>query len=214
MEDHFQYQILGATQDDACGEAFDKVAKLLGLPYPGGPEIARRADAFAENQDEVILAPLRTLFPRPMIDAPNFDFSFSGLKTAVLYESQKVSANEKISEGYRDKIAYAFQEAATDVLVAKTKKALTTYHPLSLVIAGGVSANVTLRAKLMALVAKHFPETQFLTPPFVYSLDNAAMIGAAAALRFEKLSDKEKKELQRNIPSLEPNPNLSLPTQK
>lgn len=203
MEDHFQYRILGETQDDAVGEAFDKVAKILGLPYPGGPEIAKRADAFNESASEKDKAQLSSLFPRPMIDSPNYDFSFSGLKTAVLYYVQK-HEDKKGTEEFRAEVAYAFQCAATEVLISKTKRALKEYDPKTLVVAGGVSANVTLRAKLESLTKNDFPSTQFLMPEFTYSLDNAAMIGAAAAMRFDALDEQGREILKKNNLELEP----------
>ncbi len=209
MEQDFQYKILGETQDDAVGEAFDKVAKILGLPYPGGPEISKRADTYSTTGSEEEKLEFAKLFPRPMIDAPNYDFSFSGLKTAVLYYVQKHEA-EKETEEFRQRVSYAFQGAATDVLVSKTKKALQEYQPKTLVVAGGVSANVTLRKKLETLVQEHFPETQFLMPEFTYSLDNAAMIGAAACVRFDLLSESEKKSLLEKNITLEPSALLSL----
>lgn len=209
MERDFQYKILGETQDDAVGEAFDKVAKILGLPYPGGPEIAKRADEFSENSAEEEKQALANLFPRPMIDSPNFDFSFSGLKTAVLYYVQK-NESEKTDETFRAKVAYAFQCAATDVLVSKTKKALREYSPKTLVVAGGVSANITLRKKLEHLVQTDFPDTQFLMPEFIYSLDNAAMIGAAAAQRYAQFTDAAKQSLLINVTTLEPSAILPL----
>lgn len=186
MKADFQYEILGETQDDAVGEAFDKVAKILGLPYPGGPEIAKRADAFSVSASEAEKQELEKLFPRPMTESKNFDFSFSGLKTAVLYYVQK-HAEDKESEDFRARVAYAFQCAATDVLVSKTIKALKEFSPKTFVIAGGVSANITLRQKMESILVSDFPNTQFLMPEFSYSLDNAAMIGVAALMRFENL---------------------------
>ena len=203
MEQDFQYRILGETQDDAVGEAFDKVAKIIGLPYPGGPEIAKRADTFAESASPEEKEELQKLFPRPMIDSKDYNFSFSGLKTAVLYYVQKHEA-EKASESFRSKLSYAFQVAATEVLVTKTKKAIQEFAPKTLVVAGGVSANVSLRQQLEALVANEFPETKFAMPEFVYSLDNAAMIGAAAAERFTRLSETELQQRIQDVPTLEP----------
>ncbi len=209
MEDHFQYRILGETQDDAVGEAFDKVAKIVGLPYPGGPEIAKRADAYAATATQEEKESLAKLFPRPMIDAPGYDFSFSGLKTAVLYYVQK-HEGEKETDAFREKLAYAFQCAATDVLVTKTKRALQEYSPKTLVVAGGVSANVSLRNQLENLIAENFADTQFLMPEFAYSLDNAAMIGAAAAMRFKNMNALEKENLLEKNIALEPSAILSL----
>lgn len=209
MEDHFQYRILGETQDDAVGEAFDKVAKILGLPYPGGPEIAKRADSYNESASQEEKDLLAKLFPRPMVDSPNYDFSFSGLKTAVLYYVQKHEDRKEIEE-FRAEVAYAFQCAATDVLISKTKRALKEYSPKTLVVAGGVSANITLRTKLESLTKGYFPETQFLMPEFTYSLDNAAMIGAAAAMRFDTLDTAKQAELQEKSSVLEPSAILPL----
>ena len=120
MKDHFQYEILGETQDDAAGEAFDKVAKMLGLDYPGGPIVAKRADEWRTKIQEQKIA---EKFPRPMLDADNFDFSFSGLKTSVLYYLKK-QEKEKKDENFIDEVCHEFQEAVVDVLVGKTKKAL------------------------------------------------------------------------------------------
>ena len=191
MKDHFQYQVLGATQDDAAGEAFDKIAKLLGLPYPGGPEVSQRADSFRATHDTSLIEHLTNRFPRPMLNADNYDFSFSGLKTAVLYAVQKEDLVTKDSSDFIPSMCRAFQEAVVDTLVGKTHKALVEYQPKNFVIAGGVSANVRLRERLESMICKNFPETIFLTPEFRYSLDNAAMIGAAALMRYRILSDRE-----------------------
>jgi N6-L-threonylcarbamoyladenine synthase len=209
MEKDFSYRILGETQDDAVGEAFDKVAKILGLPYPGGPEIAVRADEYIKNASEEEKDTLQSLFPRPMMDTPNYDFSFSGLKTAVLYYVQK-HESEKETEDFRKKVAYAFQCAALEVLRVKTKKALQEFQPQTFVVAGGVSANVSLREQLEKLVAEEFPNTQFLMPEFTYSLDNAAMIGAAAVIRFENLSQAERETLLKESIVIEPSAILPL----
>lgn len=206
MKDHFQYQILGETQDDAAGEAFDKVAKMLGLDYPGGPIVAKRADSFREAISDT-LTTNSFAFPRPMLDADNFDFSFSGLKTSILYFLKKHEA-EKEDEQFIDQVCHEFQEAVVDVLVGKTKKALTLYSPATFVIAGGVSANVRLRMELRNLIDTEFPNTQFLTPEFAYSLDNAAMIGIAAALRYEHMSEPDRALLMDSYRTLEPDANL------
>lgn len=210
MENHFQYEVLGETQDDAAGEAFDKVAKLLGLPYPGGPEVARRADEFRNRYSPLEIKHLSEQFPRPMLTADNYDFSFSGLKTAVLYAFQKENEEAKSQPDFIPSICHAFQEAAVDVLVGKTKRALSMYSPMTFVIAGGVSANTRLREQLTHLIDTNFPETTFLTPEFKYSLDNAAMIGAAALMRYDLLSLEEKNTLKHNALTLDPNPNLPL----
>jgi N6-L-threonylcarbamoyladenine synthase len=232
MQKHFDYTILGETQDDAAGEAFDKVAKLLGLAYPGGPIVAKRADSFRDNNNQSssskiqknskIKNPESTIsFPRPMIHTDDFDFSFSGLKTSVLYFLKK-HAKEMKDEKFIDAVCYEFQEAVVDVLVEKTKKALELYSPQTLVIAGGVSANVRLRERLQSCVdslnldvkrpSEGFDSSKiaFLTPEFSYSLDNAAMIGIAAALRYEHMDEEQKKTLIHTPLTLDPDANLPL----
>lgn len=192
MRDHFTYEILGETEDDAVGEAFDKVAKMLGLPYPGGPEIAKRADAFRKSIAFSLHNSATFSFPRPMKESGDYRFSFSGLKTAVLYFLKK-HASQKQEETFIHTVCYEFQEAALDVLLEKTRRALTEHSPKTAIIAGGVSANTELRRRMSEMVAQEFPETQFLMPPFKYSLDNAAMIGAAALFRWEHLESDRKR---------------------
>jgi N6-L-threonylcarbamoyladenine synthase len=227
MQDHFEYEILGRTKDDAAGEAFDKVAKMLGLPYPGGPEVAARAARVESRksikskvraEDSVIESSASQFvirdsqsaphFPRPMIDSGDYDFSFSGLKTAVLYEIRKTAETDR-DESFVNGICHAFQEAVVDVLVTKTKRAIEEYSPAMLVIAGGVSANISLRETL-AMMIQEFPYTDFAVPEFKYSLDNAAMIGAAAILRFTRLSKEDREDLKQNAIGLEPDANLPL----
>lgn len=237
MKDHFQYEILGETQDDAAGEAFDKVAKMLGLDYPGGPLVAKRADAFRIQNLESGISNLDTKtetskiknqdspfnFPRPMLDTDNFDFSFSGLKTSVLYYLKKHVERQK-EEKFIDEVCHEFQEAVVDVLVGKTKKALALYSPATFVIAGGVSANVRLRERLKQTIdtinrglTPDDTDTgiepvyvRFLTPEFTYSLDNAAMIGIAAALRYEHMDEQSRALLMQSYLTLEPDANLPL----
>jgi len=224
MRDHFEYGILGRTKDDAAGEAFDKVAKMLGLPYPGGPEVAARAakvagrDTKSETRIDQIVpvskfeirnSKFAPNFPRPMIDSGDYDFSFSGLKTAVLYEIRKTDEADR-NETFVNAVCHAFQEAVVEVLVAKTKRAIEEYSPKTLVIAGGVSANVRLRESLAEMVATGFPHTRFTVPEFRYSLDNAAMIGSAAVLRYARLSPEERETLKHDAIDLEPDANLSL----
>lgn len=206
MNDHFTYEILGETQDDASGEAFDKVAKMLGLDYPGGPIVAKRADSFRLQHPGTAST---FSFPRPMLDADNFDFSFSGLKTSVLYFLKKHEEQKK-DETFIDEVCHEFQEAVVDVLAGKTKKAIALYSPETFVIAGGVSANVRLRERLQGLINEQFPNTQFLTPEFSYSLDNAAMIAIAAALRYERMNKNDRAALKESYAALEPNANLPL----
>lgn len=209
MRDHFTYEILGETEDDAVGEAFDKVAKMLGLPYPGGPEIARRADAFRKSIAFSLHSSATFSFPRPMKESGDYRFSFSGLKTAVLYFLKK-HASQKQEETFIHTVCYEFQEAALDILLEKTRRALTEHRPKTAIIAGGVSANTELRRRMSEMVAQEFPETQFLMPPFKYSLDNAAMIGAAALFRWEHLESDRKRLALTSWRTLVANPAMPL----
>lgn len=209
MRDHFTYEILGETEDDAVGEAFDKVAKMLGLPYPGGPEIARRADAFRKSIAFSLHSSATFSFPRPMKESGDYRFSFSGLKTAVLYFLKK-HASQKQEETFIHTVCYEFQEAALDILLEKTRRALTEHRPKTAIIAGGVSANTELRRRMSEMVAQEFPETQFLMPPFEYSLDNAAMIGAAALFRWEHLESDRKRLALTSWRTLVANPAMPL----
>lgn len=164
-----EYALLGETRDDAAGEAFDKSAKLLGLDYPGGPQLARLA---AQG------CPGRFEFPRPMLDRPGLEFSFSGLKTAVLHA---VRAAEPLDESTRADIAFALQDAIVETLVAKSVRALELTGLDALVVSGGVSANLALRARLeKAAQARgarvYYPRLEFCT-------DNAAMIAVAGLAR-------------------------------
>ena len=168
MKDHGQYELIGMTRDDAAGEAFDKVAKLLELPYPGGPEISKAAEKGN---------PTAVDFPRPMLNSGDFDFSFSGLKTAVRNE---VALQQHSVED----IAASFQEAVVDTLVTKTMKAMAYTGAQSLILSGGVSANKTLRSRLESTLQKHIPEVGFFAPDLTLTGDNAVMIALAGAYRF------------------------------
>ena len=177
-----QYVLLGETLDDAAGEAFDKSAKLLGLDYPGGPELAKLA---ARGQ------PWRFKLPRPMLHSGNLDFSFSGLKTAVL----TLTLQHELDEQTRADIAHAAQEAIVEVLVHKSLSALKQTGLKQLVVAGGVGANQRLRAQLDQAANKHgfrvfYPDLEFCT-------DNGAMIAFAAALRLQQ--QKERRDYRFNV---------------
>ena len=188
MEHHGRYLLLGQTADDAAGEAFDKVGRLLGLPYPGGPAIS----AVAEGAKAVVR------FPRARTDG-RYDFSFSGLKTAVLREVQ----------GYRERgdpipvdgLAAAFEEAVVDALARKTVAAATDRGVAAVALGGGVAANTALRAALRDRLGAH--GLPLLVPPPAWCTDNGAMIGAAAAFRLAA-GDLAAADL-------EAIPNLSLP---
>jgi len=168
-----EYKILGESLDDAVGEAFDKTAKLLGLPYPGGPSVAKEAEQGQAG---------RFKFPRPMTDRPGLDFSFSGLKTFTLTTARKhEDGDHKLTEQTRADIALAFQEAATDTLLIKSRRALQQTGYDQLVVAGGVGANKMLRHKLNEMagqegISVYFPRPEFCT-------DNGAMIAYVGCLR-------------------------------
>jgi N6-L-threonylcarbamoyladenine synthase len=170
MRDWHTYEKVGQTRDDAVGEAFDKVARLLGLPYPGGPEISRLADrARAEN-----LTPIKTL-PRPMLDSGDLDFSFSGLKTAVRY----AVADRNLTEDERAAMAREFEDAATDVLIAKGTAAIEQYGVHSFLIGGGVSANRHIRAAFRATLKDEYPDIALFIPEPSLATDNSIMIALA-----------------------------------
>ena len=171
VDDWGRYTLLGETVDDAAGEAFDKTAQLLGLGYPGGPAVSRLAD---------FGMPGSLRLPRPMLGSGNLDFSFSGLKTAVLTAVRRQS---NLCEQGRADIARAFVEAIVDVLAAKSRRALELTGLRRLVVAGGVGANTQLRARLQEDARRHGTEVYF--PPLELCTDNGAMIALAglAALR-------------------------------
>ena len=169
-----EYQILGQTLDDAVGEAFDKTAKILGLSYPGGPIISKMAEQGK---------PDRFRFPRPMLNRPGLDFSYSGLKTFALTTAQ----NNELDEQTVADIAYAFQDAAVETLVVKSKRALEQTNSQRLVVAGGVGANKSLRAELNKMAESKgykvfYPRLEFCT-------DNGAMIALAGMLRQSQADD-------------------------
>lgn len=163
------YNILGQSLDDAAGEAFDKTAKMLGLGYPGGPELAKLAERGTPGAYK---------FPRPMTDRPGLDFSFSGLKTFALNTWQNV--DEKTKQQQAD-IALAFEEAVVATLVIKCKRALKQMHSKRLVIAGGVGANQSLRKALTKMVKEEGGELYY--PRIEFCTDNGAMIAHAGCLR-------------------------------
>lgn len=175
MKDWFEYELIGRTKDDAIGEAYDKVARLLELPYPGGPEIDKHATRARERE-----ASHNIVFPRPLAHDNTCNFSFSGLKTAVLYKLQKMP---ELSAEDKEHVAHAFEEAASDIVVIKTKRALEKTEAKTFVIGGGVSANREIRGKLQALISETFPGTCFELPGKGLTGDNAIMIGIAAHLR-------------------------------
>jgi N6-L-threonylcarbamoyladenine synthase len=165
-----RYRLLGETVDDAAGEAFDKTASLLGLGYPGGPALSKLAERGRADRFD---------FPRPKANSGDLDFSFSGLKTAVLTKVRQLGT---LDAATRADVAASFQAAAVDVLVAKCLQAMTSEGLDRLVVAGGVGANARLRAQLVAAASRQGAQVYF--PPVHLCTDNGAMIAFAAALKF------------------------------
>ncbi|MDB5204918.1 MAG: hypothetical protein JWP09_946 [Candidatus Taylorbacteria bacterium] len=187
VKDWGKYKVIGQTKDDAVGEAFDKAARILGLPYPGGPQISTLAETIRNKENQTSDIKL----PRPMMYTKDFDFSFSGLKTAVLYTVRDIP---QITEQIKTEIAKEFEDAAVDVLIHKTKKAIEHFKVKTLIVGGGVSANKHLRNNLQAMVNElninlHIPDKALST-------DNAIMIAIAGYLNVYK---KKKIINQRNI---------------
>jgi len=181
MKDLTHYKKLGETRDDAVGEAFDKVARLLDLPYPGGPEIEKLALSLSKGEK---LIP----FPRPMIHQKNYDFSFSGLKTAILYYLRDQQLKAKSLKLKAD-VAASFQAAAFDVLISKTLRAAKEFNAKSIMISGGVAANKTLKKEFQKAITNLRPTTnnqrlELLITEF--PTDNAAMIAVAGYINYSR----------------------------
>ena len=197
MTDHNQYKQLGSTIDDAVGEAYDKVAKLLGLDYPGGPIISRLATEFRQQNEKEIME-----LPRPLINDGTFNFSLSGLKTAVLYATRKIVAEKgldsarDLDENTKRGIAAAFEEAVKDVLVFKTKKAIFKYKPKTVVFGGGVAANQYLGSSLKEMIDKEDRSIKFYKPLLKMTGDNAAMIALAAYYHIKRRAVKDWDEIK------------------
>ena len=174
-----KYEMIGSTRDDAVGEAFDKVAKMLGLSYPGGPTVSREAAKFHIPHSTSHIPKL----PRPMLNSNDFDFSFAGLKTAVLYLTKKMTLREL--KKATPAICAEFQKAAIEVLAYKTKRAAEKYRVKSILVGGGVSANRELRAALQKL------DYPVFLPELQYTGDNAAMIAYAGYKKYQREKKNE-----------------------
>ena len=200
MKDYGKYKIIGQTLDDAAGEAFDKTARLLGLGFPGGPAIA--AIAAKCHMSHVTCHMSEIKLPRPMINSKDYNFSFSGLKTAVLYLYNDLIKKYPVKE-IRPAMAAEVQNAIVDVLTAKTVKAIKNLKPKTVMIAGGVSANKALREKM----AREFESYKipFLMPDISYATDNAAMIAVTGYFNYLM-----KKPTQNSWKKIEANANLKL----
>ncbi|MEI6039897.1 MAG: tRNA (adenosine(37)-N6)-threonylcarbamoyltransferase complex transferase subunit TsaD [Candidatus Berkelbacteria bacterium] len=186
MKSHTEYETIGQTLDDAAGEAFDKVAKLLELGYPGGPAISAAAEKFTVYSSQFTYKIIPNIkFPRPMIHSGDFNFSFSGLKTSVLNKVRELAQTYTLDE-IKNQIAYEFQQAIIDTLITKTLEAANEYKIKSICLCGGVSANKELRDQLASALENWKLETgnselSLFVPPMHLTGDNAAMIGIAAA---------------------------------
>lgn len=178
MKEWFTYEVIGETQDDAVGEAFDKVARMLGLPYPGGPQISKLAE-YARRENFTTDIKL----PRPMLHDKNLSVSFSGLKTAVLYALRDRGGFHTFSAEQIAAVALEFETAVGDVFIAKTRRALEETEAKTFVIGGGVAANKYLRERLVAFLANEFPNVEMRLPELVITGDNAVMIAEAALAR-------------------------------
>ncbi|MEK7531338.1 MAG: tRNA (adenosine(37)-N6)-threonylcarbamoyltransferase complex transferase subunit TsaD [Patescibacteria group bacterium] len=181
------YSIVGQTRDDAVGEAFDKAARVLGLPYPGGPEISKLAEeARKEFPRESVSRPQPSAYPlpRPMINSKDFDFSFSGLKTSVLYTVKKIN---NLTDEIKKQIAQEFENAVSEVLLSKSLKALEKTKAKTLVLGGGVSANKKVRESFTHAhrncATLGVAQFDLFLPPYEFTTDNAIMIGVVASVR-------------------------------
>jgi len=162
------YEILGETRDDAAGECFDKAAKILGLDYPGGPIISKLAEKF-------VLSPTSHKLPRPMMNTKDYDFSFSGLKTAILYHHQKQNKKTQKDKQYIAEMCAEIQQAIIDVLIKKTVQAAKDYNAKTIILGGGVSANHELKTQLLIKIHQDLPNIEFLFPQIDHSTDNGLM---------------------------------------
>ncbi|MSP86040.1 MAG: tRNA (adenosine(37)-N6)-threonylcarbamoyltransferase complex transferase subunit TsaD [Methylotenera sp.] len=180
-----EYTLLGDTLDDAAGEAFDKTAKLLGLGYPGGPALAKLAEHSHSNHTHSTERKSPFKLPRPLLNSGDLNFSFSGLKTAVLTLSNKHQPLDEISKA---DIAWEFQEAVTEVLTAKCMNALRETGLDNLVVSGGVGANAKLREKLNAATKRKLCKVSY--PRLAFCTDNGAMIAFAGAMRLKAMHGK------------------------
>jgi N6-L-threonylcarbamoyladenine synthase len=188
-----EYEIIGQTKDDAVGEAFDKVARLLGLEYPGGPKISKLAQEFRDlNLDKKIIdsktdEEIEIKLPRPMLHSNDLNFSFSGLKTAVLYLVRKLEEKNLLNENVKKIIACEFEDAVTEVILKKTEKALQQYDVKNLIVGGGVIANKNIREKIIHLTDNVLlPENSSIT-------DNGLMIAIAGLYKNERFEKNETK---------------------
>jgi len=220
MKDFGKYKILGETRDDAAGECFDKIAKILGLEYPGGPAIAAEAAKIPNSKPSTRaelgagLVPHRPAesgtgagfqipnkLPRPMINQKNYDFSFSGLKTAVLYNFKNQPSKLRKNKQYIKEMCYETQQAIIDVLIKKTIKAAKGFKAKTIILGGGVASNDELRKQFREKIKKELTNIQYLIPNIQLCTDNAVMIVIEGYYRWlrEKTKDWRKVEADANL---------------
>ncbi len=180
MSDHGKFKLLGSTLDDAAGECFDKCGRVIDLPYPYGPYIETAA---AKSTGKIKLT-----LPRPLIHHRNWDFSFSGLKTAFLYAFKDAQVKGIATEDFKAALAFELQEAVTDILVSKFSRAAKEFNISSLIVAGGVAANNRLREKLRSTLNSELPTTKLFIPPLQLCTDNAVYIASAAFFNYHPQS--------------------------
>ncbi|MDD3302503.1 MAG: tRNA (adenosine(37)-N6)-threonylcarbamoyltransferase complex transferase subunit TsaD [Candidatus Gracilibacteria bacterium] len=186
MKNMYEFEKIGGTQDDSAGEAFDKVAKMMGLTYPGGPIISDLADQYINSHKEEKKSKNYNLFPRSWLDKEKLDFSFSGLKSSVKREIDKrIEKNGSLTDLDRQEISYEFQEATIEVLGTKLVNSSFKYKTKNIMLAGGVSANNRLKEFIKSLIINS--DINFIYPiKNIYSMDNAAMVGINAYYKIQK----------------------------
>ncbi len=189
-----KYKLIGATRDDAAGECFDKTARILGLSYPGGPAIAAEA---AKKESRIKNQELRITLPRPMLNSNDFDFSFSGLKTAVLYDWKKRKKTIRESQEYKILMAKEIQQAIIDVLIAKTIKAAKRFKVKNILLGGGVISNKNLRQQFKIQSSKF--KVNLFVPEKKLCLDNAAMVAAEALMAKPKMQSPSRNDISNGV---------------
>ena len=189
-----KYKILGETRDDAAGECLDKAARILGLGYPGGPAIAEQAKRL-----QVVDYRFQVNLPRPMFYSKDYDFSFSGLKTAVLYNFKKRKPRIRKSKQYIQAMCAEVQQAVIDVLLKKTIKAARDYKARAVILGGGVTANNELRKQFTIAIKNQLPKTYHLTPKISLCTDNAAMVGITACFHRKKAKNWKNIKVDANL---------------
>lgn len=193
MNDYNKYRLLGESHDDAAGEALDKTARLLNLPYPGGPQIEKQASKLREEEKvrkriskDSGMKLKKLKMPRPMINHNNYDFSFSGLKTAVLYNHRRIPSKIQKSPKYIQWLSWEVQQSIIEVLISKTLRASKEYKAKMILLSGGVAANQALKEQFEQKIRKELPKLKFSVPEKVFCTDNGAMIAAAGYFARDK----------------------------